>query len=226
MPDKILAAAHAKYYNQPQQQGRKPNDDAILNRRPDYCEVSSDEEDDDDCQSGGYQDVSMSEDEGPVVSYSVEDMGGPGSAYNDADFFMAAKHMAYFPNWDSAGFGERYEPLGRMVCHLQACHERMTDFLCSTLNAHPKAGGSFSGEKRKVSFGLTFELNRHLITVQESLNWPRESKIKECRDSCLALREQYPRFSCALSTSKFWGIRQEGTGNWPNYPHSYVTDLL
>ncbi|GLB36006.1 hypothetical protein LshimejAT787_0302940 [Lyophyllum shimeji] len=95
LPDKILAAARGDSYDSSESESEE-EEKISVRRRPKYPDAAADSDDDDDDE--------------PVKVWSESEMGPKGGPFTDADLYVTAKYLAFFPNFDEASGKERWQP--------------------------------------------------------------------------------------------------------------------
>ena len=94
-------------------------DDGQIRQRPTYKDVSTTEDEEEVSESDADDDEDEDEEEGgedaPIKHYSEKDMGEKGSAFTDADVYIAAKYIASIPDWDRIVSKQRWDPYAEKV---------------------------------------------------------------------------------------------------------------
>ncbi|KAK7468735.1 hypothetical protein VKT23_003238 [Stygiomarasmius scandens] len=105
LPDKILANAHARDYEEEdgdeEESGKK-----FVGQRPRYKDSSSEEE-----ELSEEDEYNLSDDEDIEIPMSFDEnaMGGSGSPFTDADYAIVSRHVASISDFDRATFREKWD---------------------------------------------------------------------------------------------------------------------
>jgi len=116
LPDKIFAAARGDFYGADGESDSEARESALATQRPKYHDPSTSEEDEDeDEEEQATNQTDDTDDDEPPKTWSESEMGPAGCSFTDADYYVTAKYIASFANWDEASGRERWGPFGDRV---------------------------------------------------------------------------------------------------------------